>query len=271
MRDVEFNYALDSTSGIMAWVKPAAWQRGWQWHSCRRWANGHDYEVYRDWQLSGNTAFLQQNWPKIKRALAFAWVPDGWDGNLDGVMDGAQHNTMDVEYFGPNPQMQIWYLGALKAAEKMAEAMNDAAFLQQCKTLFQSGSTWSDQHLFNGEYYEQQVMSPVGRKFAKGTLSGWNSTKGDFPPFQLTKGCLVDQLVGQFMAHVCGLGYLVKPQNVQTSLKSILKYNYRASLTEHFNNMRSYALADEPCSQQAFNKGRPPTIRSVFCRSDDGL
>ena len=40
--------------------------------------------------------------------------------DVDGVMEGVQHNTMDVEYFGPNPQMQIWYLGALKAAEKMA-------------------------------------------------------------------------------------------------------------------------------------------------------
>ena len=34
-----------------------------------------------------------------------------WDGNQDGVMEGSQHNTMDVDY-GPNPQMG-WYMGAL--------------------------------------------------------------------------------------------------------------------------------------------------------------
>jgi len=28
------------------------------------------------------------------------------------------------------------------------------------------------------------------------------------PGFQLGQGCLVDQLVGQYMAHLCGLGYL---------------------------------------------------------------
>ena len=60
------------------------------------------------------------------------------------------------------------------------------------------------------------------------------------------------------MAHVCGLGYLVQPQHVQTTLQSILKYNYRASLTDHFNNMRSYALGDEAALLMAsWPKGRP--------------
>jgi hypothetical protein len=36
-------------------------------------------------------------------------------------MEGCQHNTMDVEYYGPNPQMELWYLGALRAAEEMAK------------------------------------------------------------------------------------------------------------------------------------------------------
>ena len=35
---------------------------------------------------------------------------------------------MDVEYFGPNPQMTGWYLGALRAAEEMARALGDDAF-----------------------------------------------------------------------------------------------------------------------------------------------
>jgi hypothetical protein len=42
---------------------------------------------------------------RAKKSLEFAWTQGGWDGNEDGVMEGCQHNTMDVEYFGPNPQM----------------------------------------------------------------------------------------------------------------------------------------------------------------------
>ena len=65
------------------------------------------------------------------------------------------------------------------------------------------------------------------------------------PDFQLGKGCLVDQLVGQFMAHVCGLGHLANPVHIRTTLQSIMKYNFQSDLVGHFNNMRTFALNDE--------------------------
>jgi len=81
------------------------------------------------------------------------------------------------------------------------------------------------------------------------------------PDFQLETGCLVDQLVGQYMAHILGLGYLVKQENVKTALESILKYNKRESLFEHFNNMRSYAMGDEKALLMAsWPKGGRPKI-----------
>ena len=60
--------------------------------------------------------------------MEFCWIEGGWDADRDGVMEGAQHNTMDVEYYGPNPQMGIWYLGALRAAEEMAGSLGDREF-----------------------------------------------------------------------------------------------------------------------------------------------
>jgi hypothetical protein len=65
------------------------------------------------------------------------------------------------------------------------------------------------------------------------------------PVYQLGPGCLVDQLVGQYMAHVCGLGYLLDEKHVKTTLGSILKYNYKENFGDHFNCMRSYVLGDE--------------------------
>ncbi|GAB4021148.1 GH116 family glycosyl-hydrolase [Spirosoma koreense] len=258
MRDVEFNYALDTT-GLMSFRVGLPLQRGFGGGvAAADGQMGTIMKFYRDWQLSGDTDFLRTNWPHVKRALAFAWIPGGWDADQDGVMEGSQHNTMDVEYFGPNPQMQLWYLGALKAASAMATALNDPAFSQTCEQLFQKGSTWTDANLFNGEYYEQQVIAPAGHLLAKGTFSGFNTVDQREPAYQLAKGCLVDQLVGQFMAHVCGLGYLVNPQHVQKTLQSILKYNYRASMADHFNNMRSYALGNEAALLMAsWPKGRP--------------
>ncbi len=258
MREVEFDYALDTT-GLMSFRVGLPLQRGAGGGvAAADGQMGTIMKFYRDWQLSGDTEFLRQHWPKVKQALAFAWIPGGWDADRDGVMEGAQHNTMDVEYFGPNPQMQGWYLGALKAASAMATAMSDRAFAQTCDQLFQRGSTWTDANLFNGEYYQQQIIPPQGRLLAKGTVSGFNTVNQLDPAYQLAQGCLVDQLVGQLMAHVCGLGYLVNPRHVQTTLQSILRYNYRSSLTDHFNNMRSYALGDEAALLMAsWPKGRP--------------
>ncbi|MBK3517076.1 GH116 family glycosyl-hydrolase [Carboxylicivirga marina] len=247
MREVEFKYAMNS-EGHMGFRTKLPLKEG---------ASGIDVaaadgqmgtimKFYREWQLSGDDTFLKEYWPKIKKALAFAWVENGWDGDVDGVMEGVQHNTMDVEYFGPNPQMQIWYLGALKAAEKMALHLNDKTFAKKCKKLYKNGSVWTDENLFNGEYYVHLIQTPQSKDdIAKGLMSNMGSKSIDNPEFQLETGCLVDQLVGQYMAHVLGLGYLVKEENVKTALSSILKYNQREDMYEHFNNMRSYAMGDE--------------------------
>lgn len=39
------------------------------------------------------------------------------------------------------------------------------------------------------------------------------------PPSQLGDCCYVDQLVGQYMASICGLGYLADKENITSSLK----------------------------------------------------
>ena len=113
----------------------------------------------------------------------------------DGVMEGCQHNTMDVEYYGPNPQMQFWYLGALKAAEAMAVYLDDKTFAAKCARIFSSGSKWTDKNLFNGEYYIQQIRPPGKIENINPALSWvWEAKNFSNPEFQLGNGCLVDQL-----------------------------------------------------------------------------
>jgi len=195
-------------------------------------------KLYRDWQLCGSKEFLEEHWPGCKAALEYAWKEGSWDGNCDGVMEGSQHNTMDVNYFGPNPQMGFWYLGALRAAEEMAMAMGDKAFAKKCKKLFASGSEWVDANLFNGEYYEQKITDPATFEFLP-------EDAREIPQFQLGRGCLVDQLVGQYMAHICGLGYLADESHMKTTLESIFKYNFKSPYRGNFNNMRSYLFEGE--------------------------
>jgi len=129
-------------------------------------------------------------------------------------------------------------LGALRAAYAMATYVGDAVFASKCSDLFSRGSAWVDANLFNGEYYEQKIIDPTTGQFIE-------HDDVNVPDYQLGKGCLVDQLVGQMMAHVCNLGYLGLQTNMATTCQSILKYNYLDTFTEHFNNMRSFVMGNE--------------------------
>ena len=67
------------------------------------------------------------------------------------------------------------------------------------------------------------------------------------------------------MAHVCGLGYLGKPENIAKTLESIWRYNRRENLETHFNSMRTFALAGESAILMAsYPKGRPEKPFSYF-------
>lgn len=246
MREVEFLHATNE-KGLMVFRTSLPLGREQEWVCAA--ADGQMgclMRLYRDWQLSGDDAFLQSVWPKARKAMEFCWLPGGWDADEDGVMEGAQHNTMDIEYYGPNPQMTGWYLGALRAMEEMARHLGDISFASKCHDLFVRGSEWVDEHLFNGEYYEHQIVAPANPDAVlDGLVLGKEKKNLVEPICQLGAGCLVDQLAGQYMAHVCGLGYLHDPEKVRQTLRSIMKYNFRENLRDHFNNMRSFAFHDE--------------------------
>lgn len=260
MREVEFRHAIQE-SGLMSFrVNLPLDSVGLYQSAAADGQMGTIMKFYREWLLSSDDTFLKKHWDKVKSAFTFAWIKGGWDGDQDGVMEGVQHNTMDVEYFGPNPQMQFWYLGALKAMQQMASHLGEKEFANKCQSLFEYGSEWTDKHLFNGEYYIQQLQVPEsGEEIASGLMVGMGSKDLKNPQYQLSEGCLIDQLVGQYMAHVVGLGYLAKPKNLQKTLASIYKYNKRETLFEHFNNMRSYAMGDEKALLMVSypNGGRP--------------
>jgi uncharacterized protein (DUF608 family) len=222
---------------------------------------------YREWKFSGDNAWLKKHWTRVKAAMSYAWTPGGWDADQDGVEEGSQHNTMDVNYFGPNPQMQFWYFGALKATAAMANAMNESAFALQCNDIYAKGAKWVDAHLFNGEYYEHKITAPSTFSFLN-----MDDPAAVIPEFQLGKGCLVDQLAGQYMAHVCGLGYLANKENIQTTLRTIMKYNYIPRFDTVFNNMRSYVMDDESgLIMASWPKGRLKVPFPYFAESMSGF
>jgi non-lysosomal glucosylceramidase len=206
---------------------------------------GQIIHAWLDWKISGDEALLKSTWPRAKKALEFAWVAGGWDANRDGVMEGVQHNTYDVEFYGPNPLCGIYYLGALRAGEEMARAAGDAESAETYARLFEQGSKWIDANLFNGEFYVQKVLGFRKDEIAKNLRSDMGSEDTETPEYQVGGGCLADQLIGQYLAEVGGMGPLVSPENIRKTLRSIYKYNYKPTLAAHDNVERTYALNNE--------------------------
>jgi uncharacterized protein (DUF608 family) len=198
-----------------------------------------------DWKLSGDSEWLATIWPQVKKAIAFAWVPGGWDANRDGVLEGVQHNTYDVEFYGPNPMCGIYYLAALRACEEMAHGVNDDAGASEYRRLFENGSRWIDANLFNGEFYVQKIRAFSKDQIAPALRSNMGADDPEHPQYQVGEGCLVDQLVGQYLAEVAGLGPLVSREHARAALRAVYRYNYKRSLARHDTVQRTFALNDE--------------------------
>ena len=201
-------------------------------------------KLYREWRLSGDDEWLRQLWPACRRSLEFAWIEGGWDADRDGLAEGAQHNTMDIEYFGPNPEVQSWYLAALAAATEMARAVGDAEFSQTCHEVFISGAASTESLLFNGQYYQQKVMPPgdFSRVAPQLRHTNMGAEDPDTPEFQVEDGCLTDQLLGDTYGRLVGLGPVLDTEHVAVALESIHRLNYVGDFGDWTNYKRTYAV-----------------------------
>ncbi|HVX67823.1 MAG TPA: GH116 family glycosyl hydrolase [Bryobacteraceae bacterium] len=184
-------------------------------------------KVYREWRLSGDDEWLRRLWPQVKRALEYAWTQ--WDADRDGVMEGEQHNTYDIMFYGPNSFVSSLYLGALAAAAKMARYLGENETADTYSKLFEAGAASLDRSLFNGEFYVQNtdLKRPQAAKYQYGP------------------GCLSDQLLGQWFAEVVDLGKLLPHEHVRSTLAAIYKHNFRKGFDDFPNTQRIYAINDE--------------------------
>lgn len=205
-------------------------------------------KVYRDWKLTGDSQWVKRHWQDLKKVLEFAWSEHNenkWDRDKDGVLEGRQHHTLDRELFGPSAWLQGMYLAALKAAARLAEIAEDMPAKAQYEALFEMGRCYTDTHLFNGEYYIQNVDLTEQEYCAHFSCPEyWNEESGQLK-YQIGQGCAIDQLLGQWHANLCGLGDIFSPDQRKTALESMFRNNYKPSMREIANTWRVFAMGDE--------------------------
>ncbi|MBN1248487.1 MAG: hypothetical protein JXC32_12570 [Anaerolineae bacterium] len=219
---------------------------------------GDVMKVYRDWKICGDTEWLRGLWPAVKRSIAFAWSDqneDRWDPEKTGVLWGRQHHTLDMELFRPNAWLTGFYLGALKAGAEMAEALGEPEIAAAYREIFRRGKAWVDTHLFNGEYYDQEIDlgdRSVIEPFSAGdgsmvgdTLASYWDTEHEEIKYQIGEGCGIDQVLAQWHANLYGLGELFDPAQTRSALAAIFHHNFKDPLRGFFNPCRVFGLNDE--------------------------
>jgi uncharacterized protein (DUF608 family) len=187
--------------------------------------------AYREHTMCPDDAFLRKTWPNIKKAIEFVIVRDE---NQDGILDGAQYNTLDTTWYGQISWITSMYLCVLRAGAAMSREMGDKAFADTCDQLAQRGYENLPAQLFDAEYFVHKTDA---------THPEANST-GD--------GCHADMLFGQFYAHQLDLPRLVPADKSRSSLAALYKYNlapdvgiYRTFSEKTVKGGRWYAMPGE--------------------------
>ena len=236
--------------------------------------DGHFGEVikcYREWKISGNTEWLKSYSDKIFKMLDFAWSPDNidkWDLDKDGVLEGRQHHTLDMEMFGPSSWLQGFYLLALDCGSKIAEAVGDQKRDDMYRSLYEKGKKWTNENLFNGKYFYHKIDltdKSIIDKYPN-TEGYWNEEAKEIK-YQVANGSIIDQMLSDFHSNLIGLNGIFDKAKKDIALEYLYQSNFKKSMRDVINMWRNFALNDEAgtiiCSYPSNEKS--PSIPIPYC------
>jgi non-lysosomal glucosylceramidase len=164
-------------------------------------------KTYREVLHGADRAWFDEMWPRVKKLMQH--IMTDYDTKGDGVIRGEQPNTYDISIYGPNTFIGSLYLAALRAAEEMATLQGEGDLAQEYHARFEQGRANYDSLCWNGEYYIQVVDLEQHVEQQFGT------------------GCHIDQLLGQWWAHVLDLGHVLPEEHVRTAARNIFAFNRR--------------------------------------------
>ena len=208
-------------------------------------------KVYREWRISGDELWLRRIWPKVKQSLDYCI--ETWDPDHLGVLVEPHHNTYDIEFWGPDGMCTSFYLGALKAAVLMGEALGDD--VPRYSELLEKGVAYMESELWDGEYFIQKIQWEGLRAADPTGTDAWNVNyspeavallQEEGPKYQYGIGCLSDGVLGAWIAEVCGVPAFLDEEKVRSHLLAIHRYNLKHDLLDHANPQRpTFALGED--------------------------
>ena len=250
IRNYEFKYNVDE-NGHMTFrtLLPFGRKEGRFAHACVDGQMASVIKTYREWKLSGDDEWLKSVWDDTVKILEYAWNEnnaDRWDSNKDGVIDGRQHHTLDMELFGASSWLEGMYLAALKAASKMASYLGFKDKAAEYSRLFDNGFEWTKNNLFNGKYFIQKIdLKDISIIDSFEGTEDYRNNETKEIKYQIKDGCEIDQMLAQWHANICGLGEIFDSSQKKTALKNMFVNNFKTSMRNHENLWRVFSLNDE--------------------------
>ncbi len=159
------------------------------------------------WQARWNNdqAFAAEMYPILKKTLQ--WAVRELDGNGDGIPDvhGLDQGWDDFTMFGCVAYIADQWLAALKAGEALARRLGDARFAGWCRQRSAKASSFVENTLWNGKYYNLSADPLTG---------------------EASKICFTDQFTyGTVAARMLDLPDIHPAERVRAALESIWKMN----------------------------------------------
>ncbi len=268
LREQELERSMDERGHVTFRAALPDGPVGHEYHAASDGQLGGMMKLYRDWQISGDDAWLRRLYPLARRSLEYCIRT--WDPDERGALFEPHHNTYDIEFWGPDGMCSTIYIGALSAMASMARAIGHTDDVARYEKLARAGAEFMDRELWNGEYFVQKVMTGGLRdgSFSDKVAAMPRESevahllRREGPKYQYATGCLSDGVIGAWMADLYGVPTPLTAANVKKNLAAIYRNNFKRDLADHACTQRpGYAIGHEPglllCT---WPNGKKPTL-----------
>ncbi|MBP2832883.1 hypothetical protein J8281_11870 [Aquimarina sp. U1-2] len=162
--------------------------------------------VLRDYLFTNDKQYLKEMWPSVKLAIDYILKELDKDGDEMPDMHGIMCSYDNFPMYGLSSYIVSQWIAGLKMASIAAKDMNEDDLSKNYERIANKGISLMDKKLWNGTYF---LLS-----------NDYLGSKGK------DKGCLTDQLFGQWVAHQAGLGRLFSQKKIKSALSTILDYSF---------------------------------------------
>jgi non-lysosomal glucosylceramidase len=178
----------------------------------------------RDFMWTNDRKYLEDMWPSIKKAMEYML---NRDINKDQMpdMEGIMCSYDNFPMYGLASYIHSQWLCALAMCVECAKVMKDKKAESLYSGILEKGKKLLDTKLWNGKYFR---LYQTDQTTFKVKINDEEEKSITVPP--IDEGCLTDQLIGQWVSHMSGLGYLSDKDKTRTALQNILKLSFTSDI-----------------------------------------